>query len=101
MIKVYGSKMCSNTRDFKYNLDVYKIPYEFIDINSNLRNLKDFLSYRDKEECFSRIKKVGGIGIPLIIEDDGKARLGWQKYLEEVGIKKILHFAEECDTDEC
>lgn len=101
MIKVYGSLLCSNTRDFRYNLDYHHISYEFVDINESLKNLKEFLKYRDNEKCFNRVKKTGGIGIPLIILDDGKAVLRWQDYLVNIGYDEVLHIAEECIDSSC
>ena len=102
MIKVYGSKMCGNTKNFRYNLDYYKIEYEFIDINESLKNLKEFLKFRDTSPKYNRIKEQGGIGLPTIINQDGSLILRWREFLEDLGYK-IQNRSEECidDNENC
>jgi glutaredoxin-related protein len=98
MIKVYGSKMCHNTRDFRKNLDRLNIDYQFIDINLNLSNLKEFLLIRDTNKQFERIKEQNGIGIPTILDEDGNVITRWTKYLENLGYDIVLE-NEECIDD--
>ena len=86
MIKVYGSDMCSKTRDFKYNLDTNNIVYQYIDINASLENMKEFLSLRGKSNKYNLMKEVGGIGIPTLVLDNGDITLRWDKYLEDLGV---------------
>lgn len=86
MIKVYGSDMCSKTRDFKYNLETNNIPYTYIDINESLDNMKEFLQIRDTNKKYNLMKEIGGIGIPTIVLDDGNVILRWDNYLMDQGI---------------
>ena len=93
MLKVYGSGMCPDCIEFKYNLDRNKIEYENIDITQNLKGLKEFLRLRDKDEAFNAAKEKGYIGIPLLITDDGKLSLDWESYFTERGME-IIHPGE-------
>ncbi|MCR5741455.1 MAG: glutaredoxin [Gammaproteobacteria bacterium] len=87
MFKVYGSQMCPDCINLKGNFDAYKIEYEFIDINDNLRNLKEFLILRDSLPVFDRLKKINDIGIPAIVKEDGEVFVNWEEYLMNKGLK--------------
>ena len=93
MLKVYGSGMCPDCIEFKYNLDRNNIEYENVDITQNLKGLKEFLRLRDKEEFFDEAKENGYIGIPAFITDDGKLSLDWETFLTEQGID-VVHPGE-------
>ena len=47
MITVYGNQLCPDCRACKANFDRFGIEYEYRDIFANLRNLKQFLIFRD------------------------------------------------------
>lgn len=49
MLKVYGSELCPDCIECKYNLDRNNIKYENKDITKNLKYMKEFLRLRDKE----------------------------------------------------
>lgn len=100
MIKVYGATTCKYTRMLLNNLDIHKIEYDFIDINASLANLKEFVLIRDKASCFNMQRQVGGIGIPLIV-DGSLITNKWTKYLENIGINKIISDSEECLDKNC
>ncbi|SFG85355.1 Glutaredoxin-related protein [Lachnospiraceae bacterium C7] len=89
MITVYGSPMCPDCVACKENFDKYKVEYEYIDINENLKNLKKFLKYRDSEPVFDRLKAIGDIGIPACIDENGKVFTDWEGYLKEQGYEVI------------
>ena len=75
MLKVYGSGMCPDCIEFKYNLDRNNIEYENIDITQNLKGLKELLRLRDKDkifDAFSREEKgatktIQGTGLGMAI----------------------------------
>ena len=73
---IYGSKQCPDTVECLAALDARGVAYDFRDIG-NLPILKEFLGYRDSEAAFDPVKAVGGIGIPLIIKDDGTMAFDW------------------------
>lgn len=54
MIKIYGSKFCPNCEHAKKNFDYYNIPYEYIDINESLKNLKLFYILEIIMKCMTR-----------------------------------------------
>ena len=47
MLKIYGSDLCPDCIECKYNLDRNNIEYENKDITRNLKDLKEFLKLRD------------------------------------------------------
>ncbi len=86
MLKVYGSAMCPDCRACKANFEANQIEFEFIDIDENLHKLADFLKLRDSKPVFEKWKKVGDIGIPGIVDEDGNAFTDWEGYLSEKGL---------------
>lgn len=97
MIKVYGSNMCPDCEELKKNLDFYKIEYEYININENLKKLKEFLHIRDNLDIFASAKEKGQIGIPLI-EEDEKYYLNPRAFIESKG---YFYITNECKANTC
>lgn len=60
----------------KEYLSENNIEYKYIDITSSMLNLKIFLKFRDIDPFFDPIKKVGRVGIPTIMINNG------EKFLE-------------------
>ncbi len=89
MLKVYGSSMCPDCMECKFNLDKNGIEYENIDITASTKNLKEFLILRDKDAAFVETKEKGYIGIPTLITDDGRITLDWESYLTERGLEVV------------
>lgn len=85
MLKIYGSKMCSDCLNCKLNFDKFDIEYEFIDINDSLSNLKTFLDMRDHNPVFDRLKEIGDIGLPGIVKENGDVFTDWETYLKDLG----------------
>jgi glutaredoxin-related protein len=90
MFKVYGSAMCPDCRELKANFDYHKVDYQFIDINASLKNLGEFLYYRDHDPVFDHWKEIGDIGLPAIVREDGSVFLDWEEYLRANG-KEIVY----------
>lgn len=101
MLKVYGSEMCPDCIECKYNLDKNNIEYENIDITKNLRSLKEFLKLRDKDETFDQARDKGYIGIPALVTDDGKLTLDWESFFENKGIEVVHPSSDKtaCNID--
>ena len=76
MMIIYGSAQCPDTRACLADLDARGTPYEFRDI-CDLPTLKEFLRFRDTEAAFAPVRAAGGIGIPLLIADDGSLHFDW------------------------
>jgi len=71
-MKVYGTEICIDCRNYKAIQAARGFEAEFIDITENTTNLKEFLVLRDREPVFESIKANSGIGIPLFVNDDGR-----------------------------
>lgn len=98
MFRIYGSQMCPDCTACKLNFDTYGIGYEFIDINEKLSNLKEFLSYRDKDPVFDPCKENGSIGLPALVREDGSVFLDWEGYLQEKG---YMILSEDMPKESC
>ncbi len=94
MITVYGSELCPDCIECKYNLDRNGMEYENKDITKNLRNMKEFLRIRDKEVLFDDAKEKGYIGIPALVLEDGSMTLDWESYFTNQGIE-VVHPGNE------
>ena len=49
--------------------------FEVIDIGKHVRNLKQFLDLRDNHPAFDEAKKIGDVGIPCYVLEDGTVTL--------------------------
>ena len=87
MIKIYGSHLCPNCRAFLKHLDLHHLPYEFIDINESLDNLKQFLKHRDFNPIFDECKEINRIGIPAFYDENTELSIDWIAYLENHNIQ--------------
>lgn len=101
MVKVYGSKMCPDCMRCTGNLDANGLEYEFVDINRNLKNLKQFLIYRDSLPIFDRCKEIHDIGLPALVLEDGTVTLKWSDYIRSKGGDPTLFTGEgaACSVD--
>jgi glutaredoxin-related protein len=70
-MKVYGTKICIDCRNYLEIEKVRGFETDFVDITENTANLKEFLQIRDSDPVFKSVKEQGGIGIPLFVRDDG------------------------------
>lgn len=82
MIKIYGMSTCP---DCTYVEEQVKgnPNYEVIDIGSHVRKLKAFLQLRDTNPAFAAVKRVGTVGIPCFVLEDGTVTLR----AEQAGLK--------------
>lgn len=98
MLKVYGSPMCPDCRACKANFDRFGIAYEYLDVTGSLKNLKQFLIYRDSNPVFDRLKKIHDIGLPACVDEDGTIFTDWEGYLKGKGFEP---FAVEASAPAC
>ena len=70
-MKVYGTKICVDCRNYKAIQESRGFEAEYIDITENTSNLKEFLGIRDIDPLFNQVKEHHGIGIPLFVREDG------------------------------
>ena len=83
MLKIYGSMLCPDCVQCREDLDKSGIPYEYLDFSENLKNLKEFLAIRDGNPIFDAVREAGGIGIPCLVDENGKVSLSWEKYVSQ------------------
>ena len=68
--------------------------FEVIDISKHVRNLKQFLDLRDNCSAFDPAKKIGDVGIPCYVLEDGTVTLS----SKDVGLEPM---PEETDGVSC
>lgn len=81
MLQIYGTLLCKDCRDCLEAYDAGQISYTFLDITKELPTLKAFLAIRDREPLFDSVRQAGKIGIPCIVDEQGKVSLNWEKYV--------------------
>lgn len=103
-MKVYGSDICIDCRNYKAIQKNRGFEAEYIDITENTQNLREFLHFRDNEPIFEQVRQRGGIGIPLFIREDGlktfdiNEAFSWlgQPPVEEEEIVERIVFCDSC-----
>ena len=71
-IIMYGSRICIDC--VKAEEELLKrsdIELDYRVITQDTKTLKEFLTYRDNEQMFDKVKELGYIGIPFFILEDG------------------------------
>lgn len=94
-MKVYGSEICIDCREFKALMAERGFEVEYIDITENTANLRAFLKLRDHEAAFDAVKERGGIGIPAFVSDSGEVTLDVNTALGWIG-QEPVEAAEGC-----
>lgn len=74
MIKVYVMETCPHCTYVEKQIEGNP-RFEIIDIGTHVRNLREFLALRDSNPAFVEAKKVGDIGIPAYLLEDGSVTL--------------------------
>ncbi len=82
MIKIYGMRSCPDCSYVEEQVHGDE-RFEVIDIGAHVSDLKAFLRLRDKLPIFDELKKVGTIGIPCFVLENGTVTLT----PEDVGLK--------------
>lgn len=96
MIKIYGMDTCPDCIYVKEQLKGNS-NFEYIDIGSHVRLLKEFLKIRDHSEAFIPVKEKGQIGIPCFVLEDGTVSLS----AEDAGLKnRPSEETAACSTEE-
>ncbi|NPD82685.1 glutaredoxin-related protein [Prevotella sp. PINT] len=70
MIKIYVMSTCPDCTAVKKQAEGNS-RYEIIDIGSHVRRLKEFMRLRDTREEFAPMRRLGYVGIPCFILEDG------------------------------
>lgn len=96
MMKVYGSEICIDCREFKALMAERGFEVEYVDITENTANLREFLKLRDHEAAFDAIKERGGIGIPAFVREDGAVTLDLNTALGWIGQEPVEETRPGC-----
>ena len=75
---IYGSMLCPDCVECRKDLDAAGTVYEYREIASDLRYLKEFLKLRDESACFVSVREEGKIGIPCLVKDDNTISFEWK-----------------------
>ena len=94
MIKIYGMSTCIDCTNLNY-LVKNNNKYEVIDIGLHVKDLKAFLNLRDNHAVFDQAKKIGSIGIPCFVLEDGTVTLN----PEEAGLTIPPTKKSTCNID--
>ena len=92
MIKIYGMETCPHCASVHSQITGKENEYEFIDIGSHVRKLKEFLKLRDNNPIFEQIKASGRVGIPCFVFEDDSISLN----PDDVGLKSEIETTSCC-----
>ena len=81
MLKIYGSMLCPDCVKCREDLDQAGVAYEYLDFSDSLKHLKEFLTIRDSSSLFDAVREKGSIGIPCIVDENGRISLDWEEYM--------------------
>ena len=82
MTKVYVMATCPDCSEVKERLSDNP-DFEIIDIGEHVRNLKEFIRLRDSSPAFDSVKAAGSIGLPCVVEDDGRISFDTDDFVPE------------------
>ena len=71
-MKVYGTDICIDCRNYKAIQKSRGFEAEYVDIIENTTNMKEFLKMRDLDSVFEPVRENHGIGVPLFVREDGE-----------------------------
>lgn len=105
-MKVYGTDICIDCRNYKAIQKARGFEAEYIDITENTANLKEFLSMRDNEHIFDKVREHSGIGIPLFVKEDGAKTFDIDEAMGWIGQppvkdEEIAEHRNSCGIDGC
>ncbi|BCS86338.1 hypothetical protein prwr041_22310 [Prevotella herbatica] len=84
MIKMYVMKTCPYCEYVEKQVKGNN-QFEVIDISTHVKKLKEFLDLRDNNSAFDEAKKIGDVGIPCYVKEDGTITLS----SAEVGLEPM------------
>lgn len=97
-MKVYGSEICGDCREFKFLMAQRGFTVDYVDITESVANLRDFLQLRDHEAAFAPVRERGSIGIPAFVKEDGEVTLDLNTALAWIGEEPVDEDDGGCAT---
>ncbi len=83
-LTLIGSHLCPDTLYTLIKLKDAGAQIDFMDIQSSFPALKEFLEKRENDPIYETVKAEGGIGIPLMIFEDGTETFSLEEALAKV-----------------
>lgn len=84
-MKVYGTPICIDCRNYRALQQSRGFAAEYIDITASTDNLREFLALRDHDPVLAPVRERGGIGVPLFVREDGAKTLDLDEALGWLG----------------
>ena len=105
-MKVYGTEICIDCRNYKAIQENRGFEAEYIDITENTTNMKEFLAIRDQDALFEEVRERHGIGIPLFVREDGAKTFDINEAFSWIGQApveddEIVEKGFSCSVDGC
>lgn len=88
-MKVYGSDICIDCRNYKAIRQKRGFEAEYIDITESTLNMREFLEMRDLDPVFAPVRERHSIGIPLFVREDGAKTLDIDEALAWLGLPPV------------
>ena len=88
-MKVYGSKICVDCRNYLAIQKARGFDCDFIEITEDTGKLKEFLRLRDTDPIFDPVKEHSGIGIPCFVNEDGRKTFDINEALSWIGQEPV------------
>lgn len=82
MIKIYGLPTCPYCDYIHKQIEGREDEFEYINIGEHISNLSKFIKIRDNSPVFNKCKRIGDVGIPAFVFDDGRVTIN----PEDVGL---------------
>ena len=89
MMKVYGTDICMDCRNYKAIQKSRGFKAEYIDITESTSSMKEFLEIRDLDPLYAEIREEHTIGIPLFVREDGLKTFDWDEALAWIGEPQV------------
>ncbi len=96
MIIIYGTDICPDCVAVKEQISGRPAEFEYKDIGSHVRILKEFLRIRDTNPVFDEAKANGSVGIPCFVFEDGRVSLKG----EDAGLVSGLSNGAACSLED-
>ena len=96
MVIIYGLKTCPYCDYIKAQLAGKEDQFHYIDIGTNVKYMSEFIRLRDTRPEFDHSKKIGDIGIPAFVLEDGSITLDPAK----VGLVEYGTQVQACSVED-
>ena len=81
-LTLFGSHLCQDTLYAICKLKDRNVEIDFRNISVDFSALKDFMIIRESDPVYEPVKKSGGLGMPLMILEDGTKTLDLEEVLK-------------------